>query len=294
MFNYFTSKRQFGVEIEFFFPTWEAIEAIAITSSKLGLSLWIDPREIPDWGTSRPYNEVLDWKLTTDSSVTNDDCSVGFEMSSRILQGESSLSELALIIELLNKFNALIDDECGLHVHIEIRNDFEASQIKNILKLQLNLEDSFDYLVHPERRRGNIYCKSNLNQFYSELIDLETSQETAIWTDTGRASLVSRSFQFLDEAERQTMDKLIAASMFHKLNLFPTLSCGTVEIRSHHGTLDYAEIVNWIALQMALVETAHGASKIDPETLFFVGPQKAFTVLEANLNFDVTQYYLNR
>ncbi|HDN27047.1 MAG TPA: hypothetical protein ENG03_08140 [Thioploca sp.] len=289
MSKYSNSKRQFGIEIEFLLPRWEELDPIAVTSPKLGLSLWIDPQEIPDWGTERPYNEVSDWKLTTDSSVENGDGSVGFEINSRILQGESSLSELAIILEHLNKYNALVDEQCGLHVHIEIRNNFSETQIKNLLKLQLNLEDAFDSLINPERRRGNIYCKSNLNPFYSELCEGSTiSVDPAIWTDTSRASLVSRSFQFLDEAEQQTMQMMAAGSMFHKMN------CGTVEIRSHHGTLDYAEIVNWIALQMALVETAYSASQIEPETLFFVGTQKAFTVLEANLNENVIQYYLNR
>ncbi|OQY54226.1 MAG: hypothetical protein DRR08_19320 [Candidatus Parabeggiatoa sp. nov. 2] len=146
-----------------------------------------------------------------------------------------------------------------------------------------------------DRRHDNIHCESNISQFYSELHDeVDIDQETALWTDTGRASLIKRSFRLLDEANQQKMIRLTADSMFRKLNLAPISDCGTAEIRSHHGTFDYTEIANWIALQMALVETAHATRLVKPATEFFVGPQKAFAALSANLNFEVIEYYLNR
>ncbi len=294
MLTNYISKRQFGIEIEFLFPTWDDIERI-VNQDNPEISLWVDPRGIAVFGSARQYNNKTDWKLTTESSVTNGDGTGGFEINSPILQGEAELQQLAQIINMLHHCGAIIDEQCGLHVHIEIKPDFNQRQLKNLLKLQLNLEDSFDCLIDLVRRRDNIYCESNVSQFYSELHnEIGIDQETALWTDTGRASLILISFQLLDEANKQKMFMLNTGSMFHKLNLAPLLDCGTAEIRSHHGTLDYAEITNWMALQMALVETAHSASQIQPETVFFVGPQKAFAVLSAHLDKEVIEYYLNR
>ncbi|OQY54225.1 MAG: hypothetical protein DRR08_19325 [Candidatus Parabeggiatoa sp. nov. 2] len=135
-----TLKRRFGVEIEFLFPTWENIQCIV----NHGLPLWVDPSRIAVFGSTRQYNKNEDWKLTTDLSITNGDGTVGFEINSPILQGEAERQQLAQITNMLHHCGALIDKQCGLHVHIEIQPDFNQQQLKNLLKLQLNLEDSFD------------------------------------------------------------------------------------------------------------------------------------------------------
>jgi hypothetical protein len=67
---------------------------------------------------------------------------------------------------------------------------------------------------------------------------------------------------------------------------------GTVEIRHHHGSLNYLDIANWVALQMALVETAKNVVQYEPAKAFFIGPQKVFTTLL--VNEKVIEYYLSQ
>ncbi|HDN27259.1 MAG TPA: hypothetical protein ENG03_09235 [Thioploca sp.] len=61
-----------------------------------------------------------------------------------------------------------------------------------------------------------------------------------------------------------------------KLNLSAFMIYGTVEIRHHHGTLDYSEVVNWLQLQMALVEKAKSVNEVkpNPPLSFLKGPKR--------------------
>ncbi len=192
---------------------------------------------------------------------------------------------------MLNRCDALVDATCGLHVHFEIALDFDLVQFQNLIKLQLNLEDSFDCLVDFTRRYDNDFCKSNLKPFYECFIDeFGFDQDEILWTEKRRAELVRKAYTLLDDPE--LVKQFILGSKYHKLNMSAIRKHDTVEVRHHQGTLDLNEVVNWIMLQMALVEKAKSSTNVEPAMTFFDGPQKAFTVL--SVNKKVIQYYLNK
>jgi hypothetical protein len=273
------SKRPFGVEIEFFFPTSNEIERVV---NQAKMPLWDQPNEIPD---------TEDWILTTESSVKNSDGSVGFEINSPHLQGEEGLRQISGIVDMLNDYGAMINENCGLHVHFEIEYDFDLLHFQNLFKLQLNLEDSFDCLVDFNRRYDNPYCKSNLQPFYDCFEDeFGVDKDEVLWTEAGRIALVEKAYTLLDDS--QLIRQFIWGSKYHKLNMAAVTKHGTVEIRHHHGSLNYLDIANWVALQMALVETAKNVVQYEPAKAFFIGPQKVFTTLL--VNEKVIEYYLSQ
>jgi hypothetical protein len=184
---------------------------------------------------------------------------------------------------MLTEIGALVDSRCGLHMHIEVRPDFELPHFKNLLKLQLNLEDSFDCLVAS--RDDNPYCRTNLLPFYRQFMAQFADESTALWSKEGRVKLVSQANAFIDNASE--LGDLVFA---HYLKLDFNAVYGTVEIRHHHGTLDDNEVINWLQLQMALVEKAKSVNEVKPASEFFNGPQKAFTTLAVNKK--VVKYYL--
>jgi hypothetical protein len=281
-----TPDRRFGVEIEFFCPTWREIERII----NQGLSIWVNPRKIPAFGSrKRRENE---WQLTTAPSVKNLDGTTGFEINSPPLQGKDGFRQIDKILKLLKDSGALVDTTCGLHVHLEVKPDteaqpdFELQFFRNLLKLQLNLEDSLDCLVNVSRRYDNDHCQSNLQPFYYSFRERLGDEEAALWTVDGRTELVRLAHNFIDNAAHFSS---LLFTRYLKLNIgiFPIL--GTVEIRHHHGSIEFNEIANWILLQMALIEKAKSNNHVKPASTFFNGPQKAFTTL--SVNKEVIEYY---
>jgi len=158
-------------------------------------------------------------------------------------------------------------------------------------------------LVDTSRRYDNHHCSSNLSPFYRKFLARFVNEQpalwtaegmtrfadepTALWTAEGRAKLVSQANTFIDNASKF---RALVFTRCLKLNLSAFMMYGTVEIRHHHGTLDYSEVVNWLQLQMALVEKAKSANEVKPASEFFNGPQKAFTTLAVNK--EVAEYYL--
>jgi hypothetical protein len=285
--DYFIPKRRFGIEVEFLFSTEREIERIV----RQGFPIWVSPRKIPAFGSTNKFNRNTDWKLVTEPSVRNLDGTVGFEMNSPPLIGEDGLQQISHIIDMLNDCGAMIHDSCGLHVHYEIGFDFDFLHFQNLLKLQLNLEDCFDCLVDFNRRDDNPYCKSNFNPFYDYFEnDFRLDRDEVLWTKAGRRALIEKAYALLDD--RDILKRLILGSRYHKLNMGAVTEHDTVEIRHHHGSLDYPAIANWIQLQMAFVEMAKNSVKIEPAKEFFVGPQKAFSSLL--VNDKVVEYYIYR
>ncbi|HEC83861.1 MAG TPA: hypothetical protein ENI48_01250 [Thioploca sp.] len=271
--------------MEFFFPTGREIEGV-INQGRV--PLWVSPSKFPAGGSSYQYDLYgKEWKLTTDRSVKNHDGTNGFEISSPILQGKEAFEQIAHVLNMLKETGALVDSRCGLHIHIGVQPDLKLPHFKNLLKLQLNLEDSFDYLVDASRRCDNPHCNSNLSPFYRKFMARFADEPTALWTVDGRAKLVSQADTFIDNASK-FMDLVFTRRL--KLNISAFMIHDTIEIRHHHGTLDYTEIVNWLQLQMALVEKAKSANEVKPASEFFNGPQKAFTTLAVNK--EVAEYYL--
>jgi hypothetical protein len=218
--------RNFGIEIEFLFPTEGEIERV-INQGRV--PVWVSPNEFPAWGSTYQYDLYgKEWKLTIDISVKNRDGTNGFEISSPILLGKEAFEQIAQVLNMLKETGALVDSRCGLHVHIGVRPDFvELPHLKNLLKLQLNLEDSFDCLVDASRY-DNPYCRTNLLRFYRQFMAQFADESSALWTAEGRVELVSQANAFIDNASEL---RALVFAHYLKLDFNAFMAYGTVEIR---------------------------------------------------------------
>lgn len=151
----------------------------------------------------------------------------GVEFCSPILQGDAGLSELANILQICNDNGAEVDNECGLHVHIDLR-DFNKQEFVRLFYILRKVE-SVTRLLVTEERNSNHFCSASLSQ---------------VRTDDRRG---------FDE---RIMDYCESMQRYSAYNFSAYYDHGTVEIRLHHGTLNYEEIRNWVLLHLSIVDFA--------------------------------------
>lgn len=94
--------------------------------------------------------------IGTDGSVRTDK-SGQYAMELRIIVKESErVDVLTRIFQVLKDTKATVNDSCGTHVHIDMRNRDVEKCYYNLFKVQ-----SLMLATQPEKRRKNSYCKPN-------------------------------------------------------------------------------------------------------------------------------------
>lgn len=94
----------------------------------------------------------LDWENIDNESTYLD----GFE--AKLLVKESEYSQVVpAIFGVLSNFAPLVDNRCGLHVHLDMRNRDEYQAFKTLVESQDKL-----YAKIADHRKENVYCKRNI------------------------------------------------------------------------------------------------------------------------------------
>lgn len=149
------------------------------------------------------------------------------ELVSPPLAGEEGFRQLKFACQALNAANAKVNKNCGLHVH-HVARDLPELVIRRFMKLYARYEGIIDTLVAPSRRNNtNGYC----------------------------ASLRTR---LSSDADYQNLDNAVNLYAFNgtrymKVNLESMSRHGTLEVRHHQGTTDFAKIKAWVVLTQALL-----------------------------------------
>lgn len=135
--------------------------------------------------------------------------------------------KVVAVLKALRAAGATVSQRCGMHIHHETRG-MRAPHLKNLIRLW----GAFDATLHealPESRRNNRYA-------------YRMSEDTARQLATMDARSIRR--------EIRARDRYVA------LNMTNWWRRGTVEVRSHHGTLDADKTGYWLQITQAIVERA--------------------------------------
>ena len=223
--------KTFGVEVEFISQhsrTFIADKIIQETGIDVVLASYSDKNH-------------RRWRLKTDSSIRTRDYAM--ELVTPILKGEDDMLKLRDVMSVIGEYGT-VNITCGLHVHIGI-DDLETSEYRKLLKLWLKYENACDMLLPTSRRSGNAYCRSNLG----------------CTMDTDYGYTLMQSFKTLNG--RKSVRGLAGSCRGHtfgqkytKLNTAHYWSQGTVEFRSHSGTVNKDKVDHWVRLTQAFVMTA--------------------------------------
>jgi hypothetical protein len=160
------------------------------------------------------------WRVKSDCSVRGE----GLELVSPPLSGEAGLDSVRQACSVLRGLGAQVDSSCGLHVHHEAR-DLGALGIARVARLWQRHNHLTQWLIAPSRR-NNSYCPP-----------LSESDVTSIERNASRGSVGG-------------------VGRYRDLNVSAFLAHGTIEIRSHQGTLNFRKIEAWIHLGQGFMDAA--------------------------------------
>lgn len=183
------------------------------------------------------------------------------------LQGDQGLIVLRKFLELVNKY-CLVDDSCGLHIHIgnasETSTDiiFGRATLYNLIKLGTKVERNWFELFHHKRYNSK-YCKSilefadiDIDTNYNELLGVyifASNRNTEEIKDINKLTLNhkrnkdTRQAQSYPEARYRWLN-LVGVASKHKQP--------TVEFRHHPGTTNPDKIMAHLFTCMAFVRIA--------------------------------------
>ena len=226
----------FGLEFELF------AKGVNLKNSKewmkTAIPLWQHLRECfgadavaqaPEFTNPKVINHEV-WNVVFDATC-------GFEVVTPILKGRDGFESVVKFLRSLEKSGLAlrhgldVNMKTGTHVHLGWRYN-DPEKIRDILFFMRKFEAAFHTLIAPSRvvdanGEPNEYCQSVASRFgINEIKEIQTSRD------------VKRVFGKYEER-------------YCAINLtnFDTDS-STLEVRSHHGTLNNEKIVLWVALWM--------------------------------------------
>ena len=211
----------FGVELEVTMPRGNSGDEGARNLARLLTENGVDCQAEGYNHLTRPH-----WKIVTDASIGYQNR----EIVSSVLRGEDGLEETRKVCGLLQQFGCGVDQQCGMHVHVGMRDRFHEriGVFKEVLRTYHKYESILDQLMAPSRRaQRNAYCGSVR---WNEIIERAANVEDLRNAYGDRAKV-----------------NFAGAYWRH----------GTVEFRHHQGTVNGEKATKWIALCLRLV--AHAA-----------------------------------
>ena len=221
-------KKYVGIEIEFV-----SLFNLSDCRNKLRehkMHKWCDI--VTDGSIEGPSGEDLR------SDEWNDQSLWGLEL--RILSTEGDLSKrMPIVQEFLNEVAMQVNESCGLHVHLDMRN----RDIETVAKIFLNRQQEFRGMV-PYHRQESTYCHPlREDSLYEERIE----QLPFDWRTATYPRKVTKIFTTRKSGRYSDIN--VTAYNKHK----------TIEIRIHEGTLDCSEILNWCKYLICICNGKEGS-----------------------------------
>ncbi len=137
--------------------------------------------------------------------------------------------------------------------YVYAENDTSSlTKLKNIFAFYIRYNDVFRAMVANSRKDSNVYCQPIAKSFtVDEVMACGSYKDLQkLWYDTDNESDV-----------RNMISDRWNDSRYHDFNLHSFFrSNGTIEIRSHGGTIDWRKIVLWARLHLHIIDSIAGES----------------------------------
>jgi len=149
-------------------------------------------------------------------------------------------------IEVIGPFQmAIVDDACGMHVHVDAR-DFSWYDVRRMIIAYSRCE-SWLYSMCSPNRENNHFGGMNGGRWMSAVAksrDPEESKRNIAYKLYGTADTRSRRNHKYEQAR------------YGGFNLHSWLYRKTFEFRMHHGTKSIADVTNWAQIVAKMVDVA--------------------------------------
>lgn len=251
----------FGVEIECFnvspdIVAWKLNEAgIKVNGYEIRQSV----RAMLNLG-NRDRRSYSSWDIGEDGSIRGRD---SMEIRSPILRGEKGLKEIERVCGILRGLKAKVNDSCGLHVHVGVKNSKRKFNVAQIVKMMETYEDNSkktDRWFRKGRRTGRSTYARSVKPLI-EGIKKETKTITNWVYDNGYGHYVHRVVP--NPLPKDLKELSQRGDHFDRVNVSAYREHGTIEFRQHHGSLDAGEITNWIRFLLNQLDNSRDAVALE-------------------------------
>jgi len=181
--------------------------------------------------------KVLRFSQGRDGSLSHG----GVEFRSVPMNGDLLFESIEEFGKELNKKHYRVDKTCGLHIHLEVKKELEF--LKKLYLFYLRFEDMFFNML-PKSRRHIRYCK-RFSGYYKDTPEDIISVKTL---DEFKEMLYETS-NYSRKIRQHGYDKRYCWANLHSI-----FYRGTLEIRSHSGTVNPSKIINWISIHQSVLK----------------------------------------
>jgi hypothetical protein len=150
---------------------------------------------------------------------------------------------------------ALNPNRIGRYV-VAVRTDV-VEKLKTVMLFYVSFDQVFQNMVQDSRKIGNMYCQNISDSFTIEdIMKVNTVDDfEKMWFKTDSSSTV-----------RSSKGNRYDDSRYHNVNFHSLWRHGTIEIRSHSGTIDWRRIMLWTQLHQIVID-ACAEGKISQEQI---------------------------
>ncbi|MFA5262222.1 MAG: amidoligase family protein [Opitutaceae bacterium] len=170
------------------------------------------------------------WTAQSDGSIRpSGSGALGCEIVSPILRGAEGLAQVREVMRILVAKGHLVNESCGIHVHVGWRPDWSAKALARLITITSYAEAGIYAITGTKHRERGSYCHG-IKRYGSQA------------------------------AAKRQMD----ANRYHILNLrnLATGAKNTVEFRAFSGTLNEIKAIGWIQVCLGLVERALNGNRM--------------------------------
>ncbi len=192
-----------------------------------------------------------------DSSIS------GIEFVSPILRGDEGLKEVQTFLHYANQYGFMVDDRCGLHVHINVQN-LSPLQQRKIAYAFVKTTEVWHSFIN----------KSRDNCLYARRLDYNCAD-------------IQNCRYFHNFAASK--------DRYGWLNIAAVDCHNTFEVRLHQGSLDRDEVCNWIIALLRFVDAVKDIKYRVLDELFKGDPVLQFEQIKQLWQSDqLSRYYDTR
>jgi len=189
----------------------------------------------------------------------------GVEVASFIGENQKDLDHIADIAEGLYKVGCRVNDNCGLHIHAEVK-DLTVDQMGVIMAYWIKLEQVL-FLALPFRRFSNPYCKFVCNDVLGESYTYQSCRslinKEIKWSARDLWIILQpTNINHFENDDRKVNLNIVN---YTKAKLYQNDRRKTLELRWPEGTLDATNIQCWVKLFLSFIDTCKNKSM--PENL---------------------------
>lgn len=202
------------------------------------------------------HEELENWAeraragLVADGSIPESGC----EINTNPASGDIFVSRTASMIQALSDSDVDVNNDCGLHVHVDA-SDYSQYDLRKLILLWTCVESSMYELV-SRNRYDNTYCKVSSDAYASAMrANVPFAEKTKAHTWNERIGQLLYEKSKARDAKKDKCEKY-SGQRYFGLNIHSFFFRKTIEVRLHESTTNAEILRNWPLVCAHIIEFA--------------------------------------